>query len=51
MKAMAITTTIKVSESIYVFQRKGIIKSLVSNKCVQLHKMVQGRKDKILARL
>lgn len=44
MKGMAIATTVKISESIKVFQRKGVIKSLISSKCIQLHKIAQGEK-------
>lgn len=49
MKGLALTTTVKIFESIKVFQRKGIIKSLVSNKCIRFDKMVQRGKTTILA--
>ena len=44
MKEMAIATTVKTSESIKVFQRKDVIKSSVTSKCIQLHKMAQRKK-------
>lgn len=44
MKEMAVTTTVKISESIKVFQRKGVIKSSIASKCIQLHKMAQRKK-------
>lgn len=45
MKEMALTTTVKISESIKVFQRKGVIKSSIASKCIQLHKMAQRKKS------